>query len=145
MVRRHEITDEAWERIVPLLPRAGRRNGRWRDHRQVLNGIVWKLETGVPWRDIPERYGPWKTCHERLRRWAADGTWDKILAHVQVHNDGAPVEWTVHVDSTVVRAHQHAAGARKKGLPRSPVGAQGGDRARSRPARMRLWGAPGAG
>jgi transposase len=114
MVRRHEITDEAWAKIAPLLPETGRRNGRWREHRQVLNGICWKLATGAPWRDIPGRYGPWKTCHERLRRWAADGTWDRILAHVQVHNDGDPVEWTVHVDSTSVRAHQHAAGARKR-------------------------------
>jgi transposase len=115
MVRRHEITDEAWAKIAPLLPESGRRNGRWCEHRQVLDGICWKLATGAPWRDIPERYGPWKTCHDRLRRWTADGTWDRILAHVQVHNDGAPVEWTVHVDSTSIRAHQHAAGARKKG------------------------------
>jgi transposase len=110
------LTDEAWAAIAPLLPEPGRRNGRWRDHRQVLNGIVWKLATGAPWRDIPERYGPWKTCHERLRRWTADGTWDKVLSRVQVHTDGAPVEWTIYVDSTVVRAHQHAAGARKRGL-----------------------------
>jgi len=51
----------------------------------VLNGILWTLRTGVPWRDLPERYGPWKTAHERLRRWTADGTWDKILAEVIVH------------------------------------------------------------
>jgi len=116
VLRRHEVTDEAWERIAPLLPEPGQRNGRWRDHRQVLNGIVWKLATGAPWRDIPERYGPWKTCHERLRRWSADGTWDKVLTGVQIHVDGTPVEWTVYVDSTVVRAHQHAAGARRRGL-----------------------------
>jgi uncharacterized protein (TIGR02677 family) len=69
-------------------------------------------------RDLPERYGPWKTCHERLRRWTADGTWDKILAHAQVRDDGQPVDWVVAVDSSVVRAHQHSAGARKKGGPR---------------------------
>jgi transposase len=119
------LTDEAWAAIAPLLPEPGRRNGRWRDHRQVLNGIVWKLATGAPWRDIPERYGPWKTCHERLRRWTADGTWDKVLSRVQVHTDGAPVEWTIYVDSTVVRAHQHAAGAR-----RPPRAAPGRDQAR---------------
>ena len=145
MVRCHEITDEAWERIAPLLPEAGRRNGRWREHRQVLNGICWKLATGAPWRDIPERYGSWKTCHERLRRWSAEGTWDRILAHVQVHNDGAPVEWTVHVDSTSVRAHQHAAGARKGGAPRSPVGHLAGHLAGHRGRSKRTPGRPSAG
>ena len=83
----------------------------------MINGILWKLRTGAPWRDLPERYGPWKTCHERLRRWTADGTWDRILAHAQVFDDGQPVEWTISVDSSVVRAHQHSAGARKKGDP----------------------------
>jgi transposase len=95
----------------------------------VLDGICRKLATGAPWRDIPERYGPWKTCHEQLRHWTADGIWDRILAHVQVHNDGAPVEWTVHVDSTSILAHQHAAVARK-----------GGRRGR----RLGTWRAPGA-
>jgi transposase len=79
---------------------------------------LWKLRTGAPWRDLPERYGPWKTCHERLRRWSADGTWDRILAEVIVKDDSVgAVEWIISVDSTVVRAHQHAAGARKKGDP----------------------------
>ena len=147
MVRRHELTDEAWEQIAPLLPQAGRRNGRWRDHRQVVNGICWKLATGAPWRDIPERYGPWKTCHERLRRWTADGTWDRVLARVQVHDDGQPVEFVVHVDSTSVRAHQHAAGARKKGAPasaRTPRRVAGG-RVRSSRSTANVWAAPGAG
>ena len=141
MVRRHELTDEAWERIAPLLPEAGGRNGRWRDHRQVINGIVWKLATGVPGRDIPERYGPWKTLHERHRRWTADGTWDRILTHVQVHSDGQPVEWIVAVDSTHERAQQHAAGARKKGLP-APARAR---RRLSAPCPQKAWDAPAGG
>ena len=66
MVGRGELTDKAWEAIAPLLPTNGK-GRRWRDHRQVVNGILWKLRTGAPWRDVPERYGPWKTCHERLR------------------------------------------------------------------------------
>jgi transposase len=82
----------------------------------VINGILWQLRTGTPWRDMPERYGPWKTAHERLRRWTADGTWDRILDHVVVKDDSVgQVEWVFSVDSSVVRAHQHAAGARKKG------------------------------
>ncbi|ABP55105.1 hypothetical protein Strop_2661 [Salinispora tropica CNB-440] len=75
VVRRGELTDEAWAVIAPLRPQPGGARERWRDHRQVINGILWKLRTGAPWRDLPERFGPWKTCHERLRRWTADGTW----------------------------------------------------------------------
>jgi transposase len=82
----------------------------------VINAILWKLRTGAPWRDLPERYGPWKTAHERLRIWTSDGTWDRILDHVIVKDDSVGnVEWTVSIDSSSVRAHQHSAGARKKG------------------------------
>ena len=105
----------------------------------VINGILWKLRTGAPWRDLPERYGPWKTCHERLRRWTADGTWDRILEHVVVKDDAVgKVEWVFSVDSSIVRAHQHAAGARNKGDVR---------RLESRPSRSRArrWAGPGAG
>ncbi|HLL66703.1 MAG TPA: IS5 family transposase [Micromonosporaceae bacterium] len=99
--------------------RAGGRGGRWRDHRQVIKAILWKVRTGAPWRDLPERYGPWKTAHERLRMWTADGRWDRILAVVVVKDDGlGPLEdniaLVVSVDSTSVRAHQHAAGAPEK-------------------------------
>ncbi len=90
-----------------------------RDRCQVVNGILWKLSTGAAWRDLPERYGPWKTVYERFRRWSADGAWERLLAHVQQHCDAVgAVDWTiVCVDSTTVRAHQHAAGARKGGSP----------------------------
>src|SRR5919107_3770184 len=67
----------AWERIEPLLPARGGCGRQWRDHRQVINGILWKLRTGAPLRDLPERYGSWKTAHERLRIWTADGTWEQ--------------------------------------------------------------------
>ena len=119
MVRRHELTDEAWARIRPLLPPDPRRGQKWRDHRTTLNGILWKLSTGVPWRDVPERYGPWQTLHARLLRWERDGTWDRLLGLVQRHSDAVgAVDWEVSVDSTIVRAHQHAAGARKRGAVR---------------------------
>jgi transposase len=87
----------------------------------VLNGIVWKFRTGVPWRDVPERYGPWTSLHTRFRRWAADGTFDRMLRAAQAKADAAgDIDWLVSVDSTIVRAHQHAAGARKGGAKTRP-------------------------
>ena len=84
----------------------------------MINGILWKLATGVPWRDLPDRYGPWQTCSERFRRWQADGTWQRLLAHAQTKSDAVgEVDGEVVVDATIVRAHQHAAGARKRGPP----------------------------
>ncbi|MEU8310794.1 IS5 family transposase [Actinomadura sp. NPDC048955] len=132
-MRRHELTDAAWRRIEPLLPAQPARGGRWADHRTVLNGVLWKLATGAPWRDLPERYGNWKTVYERYRRWAADGTFDRILTRVQVHDDSVGlIDWTVSVDSTIVRAHQHAAGARKKGNPGGTNRASGSSQALGR-------------
>src|SRR5438034_8656942 len=115
-VRRHEITDAEWERLAPLLPPERPRTGRPnKSHRLIVNGILWKLRTGAPWRDLPERYGPWQTVYDRFVRWRRDGTWDRLLAHVQTKSDAVgEVEWEVSIDSTVVRAHQHAAGARKR-------------------------------
>ncbi|MEU9237806.1 IS5 family transposase [Streptomyces subrutilus] len=114
-MRRHELSDVEWEFVRPLLP-ASLRGRKRLDDRRVLNGIVWKFRTGTAWRDVPERYGPWATLHTRFRRWAADGTFDRMLRAAQAKADAAgDIEWLVSVDSTVVRAHQHAAGARKGG------------------------------
>lgn len=115
LVGRGELTEEAWRVIAPLLPASGRRGGQWRDHRTVINGILWKLRTGAPWRDLPERYGPWQTCADRLYRWRRDGTWERILAHVQTKSDAVgEIIWEVSVDSSTTRAHQHASGARHR-------------------------------
>ena len=115
MVGRGELTDAAWAALAPLLPANRRRGKQWRDHRQVLNGILWRLRTGAPWRDLPERYGPWRTGYDRFARWRRDGTWDRLLAHVQTKSDAVgAVVWEVSVDSTHIRAHQHAAGAHKR-------------------------------
>jgi transposase len=82
----------------------------------VINGILWRLRTGAPWRDVPEKYGPWKALHQRLRVWTKDGIWEQILEHLIVKDDSiGTVEWAFSIDSTNVRAHQHAAGARKRG------------------------------
>jgi transposase len=118
--RRFEITDDEWERLAPLLPSTRpRRGGRWRDHRQVLNGIVFRVRTGIPWRDLPERYGPWQTVYKRFARWQTDGTWARVEASLHTQADAAgELDWDGQIDSTVVRAHQHAAGARRKGGPR---------------------------
>ncbi len=116
MIDRHDLTDEEWTRLEPLLPdRSPRRGGRWADHRLVVNGVFWRVRTGSPWRDLPPCYGHWKTVYNRHRRWSTDGTWAEILAELRRGCDqNADPEWVVGVDSTVVRAHQHAAGARRQ-------------------------------
>jgi transposase len=87
MVRRHELTDAMWQRIEPLLPANGNPGGRWADHRKVINGVLFRARMGVPWPDLPDRYGPWQTGYERHRRWSADGTWRRILPGVQIEAD----------------------------------------------------------
>jgi transposase len=114
-MRRHELTDDQWERLAPLLPPQRPAIGRpAKDHRRVLNGILWVLKTGAPWRDLPERYGPWQTVYSRFRRWQQAGIWDRILVDLQRDADQAGrVDWEIHyIDSSIVRAHQHAAGAK---------------------------------
>jgi transposase len=80
---RGELTERAWATIEPLLPRSGGRGGQWRDQRRVINGMLLKVRTGAPCRDLPERYGPWQTYADRLYRWRREGLWDRILTHVQ--------------------------------------------------------------
>ncbi|UKY48333.1 transposase [Streptomyces inhibens] len=115
MIHRHELPDAEREFIRPLLPESLR--GRKRlDDRTVLNGIVWKFRTGTARRDVPERYGPWARLHTRFHHWALNGTFERMLRAVQARADAAcDIDWLVSVDSTVVRVHQHAAGARKGG------------------------------
>jgi transposase len=117
-MRRHELTDEQWDRLEPLLPPQRPSTGRPnKDHRTILNGILWILRTGAPWRDLPERYGSWKTVYGRFRRWQEAGMWDQLLREIQTeaaHDDQIDGSVTM-IDSTSIRAHQHAAGARKRG------------------------------
>lgn len=118
--RRYELTDLAWERIVPLLPRQTR-GGRWNDHRIVMNGIFWILNSGAQWRDLPERYGKWQSVYDRYRRWTREGLFDRILhrLHLELDDDGR-IDWTVFdVDGTNIRADRSAAGAGKKGAKQS--------------------------
>lgn len=115
---RGDLTNEQWEKLEPLLPK-GKKSGRPPKHpkRQLINGIRFRVRTGVQWRDLPDRYGPWQTVYGLFRRWQRDGTWKRILTQLQAQADAEGlITWDVSVDSTVARAHQHAAGASKKGL-----------------------------
>jgi transposase len=114
-LKRHELSEEEWRRLEPLLPSmTPRRGGRWADHRSVINGVFFRARCGVPWRDLPAVYGNWKTVYNRHRRWSLDGTWESILDRLRAGCDEAEgKDWTVAADSTITRAHQHAAGARR--------------------------------
>lgn len=80
----------------------------------MVNGVLWRTRTGSPWRDLPKAYGCWKTVYNRHRRWSADGTWEAVLRELQRGCDAGQERWLVAIDSTVVRAHHHAAGARQE-------------------------------
>ncbi|MFD0043203.1 transposase [Streptomyces anulatus] len=112
------LTDAQWARIEPLLPdRTPKRGGRWRDHREVIDAIAFKFQTDTQWLHLPEKYGNWRGVYNRLRMWAVDGTWERVFtARVAQADANEDVSWAVLVDSTVVRAHQHAAGATWPGL-----------------------------
>ncbi len=105
-----------WDRLEPLMSADPVRGRRWADHRRTLEAIAWEYRTNSPWRDLPDELGSFQTAHKRLIRWAVDGTWEAILGAVLAAADAEDdIDRTVSVDSTVVRAHQHAAGARKRG------------------------------
>jgi len=115
---RGDLTNQQWARLERLLPTAIKsgRPPKW-SKRQLIDGIRWRTRTGAPSRDVPARYGPWKTVYGLFRRWQRDGTWRRILTALQAQADAKGViSWDVGVDTTVVRAHQHAAGARKGGI-----------------------------
>jgi len=117
MARRYELTEEDWRRVEPHLPpRTTRRGGRGlRDHRQVLNGILWVLHTGAQWREVPDRYGPWQTACHRHARWRDDGTLGRLLAalHLELDDKGLIDHELWLADGTGVRAGRSAAGAKR--------------------------------
>jgi transposase len=114
--RRYELTDFEWSIISPLLPNKPRGVPR-ADDRRVLNGIYWRLRTGSPWADIPERYGPSTTCYNRFVRWRKIGVWDKIFDVVSRAYDGD----LQMVDSSSIRVHQHAANVKKGARSKTPA------------------------
>jgi transposase len=117
-MRRYELSDEQYALIEPLVPKAGGKGRPWANHRQVLNGLFWKLCSGASWRDIPERYGPWQTIDERYTAWRQDGTGKRIVHALQVKLDATGhidwVQWSK--SSTLIGASRTAGGSRTWGL-----------------------------
>ena len=106
---RYDLTDFEWSVIEPLLP-MDRRGPKPKNNRQILNGMFYILRTGSPWRDLPERYGPYTTVYNRFNRWRKAGIWDKLMdAIVQAHDGKVQM-----IDSSIVRVHQHASGVKKR-------------------------------
>lgn len=110
MDRESLLGDAQWVLIEPLLPAQRPVTGRpMRDHRQVVEGVIYRYRCGIAWRDLPAAFGPWQTVWKRHRRFSGDGTWDEILAVLLAQADAAEeIDWTLSVDSTINRAHQHA-------------------------------------
>jgi len=107
------MSDEEWGFFEPFVIERGPRRGRRpKDHRLVLDGVFWIARTGAPWRDLPEAFGKWSTVYRQFRRWTLSGTWDVLLA--SLNDSGEGQDSVQMIDSTIVRAHQHAAGAQKK-------------------------------
>lgn len=109
-MRRFELTDAQWERVCKLLPSQDGTAGRHgNDDRLFVNAVLWIARTGSPWRDLPERFGNWNTVFVRFNRWSKAGVWEDLFEEFQ-----DPDLKMLMVDSTIIRAHQHAAGAKKK-------------------------------
>lgn len=112
-MQRHALTDREWGGLEPLLPK--QHTGRPpKDHRVIINAILWLARTGAPWRDLPERFGPWCTVATRFYRWTRSGLWDRVLGELRRMADArGGIDWEVHmIDGTNVRAHRSAAGAK---------------------------------
>lgn len=129
VTRRFDLTDAQWAVLEPLLPK-GKKAGRppkW-SKRQLIDGIRWRVRVGSPWRDVPDCYGHWRSVYGLYRRWQREGTWARILSALQGRaNALGLITWDVSVDSTIARAHQHAAGARKRpDVQVEPPGGAGG-------------------
>jgi transposase len=123
--RRYGLRDDQWARIEDLLPgRVGHVGGTARDNRLFVEAVLYRYRAGIPWRDLPARFGDWKNVHRRFSRWAAGGVWGRVFQALSADADN---EYAL-IDATIVRAHQHSAGARKGGAAttRPSGGAAGG-------------------
>lgn len=123
-VKRYGLRDDQWDRIKDLLPgRAGSEGRPARDNRLFVEAVLYRYRAGIPWRDLPERFGDFRVVHTRFTRWARRGVWKRVLDHLVQDADN---EYAM-IDATIVRAHQHSAGARKKGEPHRLSGAARAD------------------
>lgn len=116
-MKRHELTDEQWALLSDFFPpRVRKRGGQWKDDRTLINGVFWRLNTGAPWRDVPERYGPWNTVYDRFRNLRKSGLLDRIIERLQLHlNEKGLIDPELFcVDGTNIRAARAAGGAAKK-------------------------------
>ena len=117
MTRRHELSDQEWSEIADFFPPRPRQpGGQWRDDRTLLNGVFWRLRTGAPWRDVPERYGPWQTVYDRFSKMRRTGLLDRVVERLQLRlNERGLIDPELFcIDGTNVRASRAAAGAAKK-------------------------------
>src|SRR5580700_6649861 len=120
IARRYGLRDDQWERIKDLLPGREETVGvTARDNRLFIEAVLYRYRAGVPWRDLPEWFGDFRVVHMRFTRWGKSGVWEKVFKHLAGEADN---EYAL-IDSTIVRAHQHSAGARKKGAKTKPWGA----------------------
>ena len=123
-MRRYALRDDQWDRIKDFLPgREGSVGVTARDNRLFVEAVLYRYRAGTPWRDLPERFGQWKAVHTRFSRWATSGVWERIFKALAVEADN---EYAM-IDSTIVRAHQHSAGAQKKRVRTKRSGAAKAD------------------
>ena len=119
-MRRYGLHDDEWDQIKNLLPgREGDVGVTAKDNRLFVEAVLYRYRTGMPWRDLPERFGDWKAVHTRFTRWAKKGVWARVFKHLAAAADN---EYAM-IDSTIVRAHQHSAGAKKKSAKTKPSAA----------------------
>lgn len=124
MARRYALRDDQWERIKALLPgRAGTVGGTAKDNRLFIEAVLYRYRAGIPWRDLPARFGDFRVVHTRHSRWAKSGVWQRVFNGLAEDADN---EYAM-IDATIVRAHQHSAGAQKKGAKTKPSGVAAAD------------------
>jgi transposase len=107
-MRRYELREDQWQKMAPMLPGKEGYPGRSADNRLFVHAVLWIARSGAPWRDLPERFGAWNSIYQRFNRWAKKGVWERLFEELQEPD----LEWLM-IDSTVIRAHQHAAGQKK--------------------------------
>lgn len=119
-MKRHEMTEAQWARIKDLLPPEKKAHGGrpGKSNREMINAILYWLNTGIPWRDLPERYGPWQSVYSRFRRWTLAGVWENVLSAL-IEQDLVD-ETALMLDSTTIKVHQHASGVKKGAITKKP-------------------------